>query len=180
MRRVFVGLVCLGLSCGCGRKGPPPAHGSSSTESTAKAPDLSTPEAVLTQAHRALLAGDLPTLRAYMTARGYVRVCSDLEAWRSYLADPVTGPRIASRIALPDDPAEREAARAAIASGDPAAVLALYVRADPRAPLAPLAPAVRGADVERVELTYPARDGALRRVLLQREGDAWRIDRLQL
>ncbi len=141
--------------------------------------DRSSPDAVWKAAHAALAAGDLPGLRPYLTDAGALRLARDLEAWRGMLTDPATGPRVAARVRLPDDPAARVAAQAALTGGDTAALLRVYVAADPRGPWAPL-PTRSGADGDRIDVETPTRDGETRPVRLVRGDDGWRIDRLAL
>ena len=165
--------------CACGKKSVPAAQGEAS-KPAAPVIDRSTPEVVLAQAHALLRAGDLAGLSAFLTERGAASVRLDLEAWRAMLVDPAGGPRLASRLPVPDDPAERASLTAALSGGDPTALLRLYLRADPHPPLPPAAPVPRAPDLARVELGYPAADGSTRRVVLVRKPDGWRIDRLAL
>jgi len=176
---LLAGVVGAATLCGCGKKGSPSAPGNES-KPAAPALDRSTPEVVLAQAHALLRVGDLAGLGAFLTERGAASVRLDLEAWRAMLVDPAGGPRLASRLPVPDDPAERASLAAALAGGDPTALLRLYLRADPHPPLPPAAPVPRAPDLTRVELAYPAADGSTRRVVLVRKPDGWRIDRLAL
>jgi hypothetical protein len=160
-------LLVLALAA-CGRSGPAGARG----------PDLSTPEAVYESATRALAAGDLEALRATLSPDGERRVLRDLEAWRRVLVDPGPGPRALSRLPPVSDAADA-AARMRALVGDPAELLRLSVRADPRTPEPP-PPAARAPDATWAQIDYRARDGSLRRVVMTRRGAEWRVDALQL
>jgi hypothetical protein len=173
MRTLVPILLAVTLLAGCGRGGGGGGGGR-------PAPDVSTPEAVLVEAHRALAAGDWASLQPFLTVEGRARAEADLKAWHDVLTDPVTGPRAAGRIPMPADEAGRAVARRAIAEADTAALLWLLVLTDPRPVLPPLAPVPRAPDVARAELSYPVRGGEQRRVVLVRQPDGWRIDRLQL
>jgi len=145
--------------------------------------DRSSPEVVLAAAHRALVAGDYAGLEPYMTPSGLARVSRDLVAWRTIAADSgaaASGAHVAPRVRLPDDPASRDAALAALSGDDPRALLRAYVAIEPRVALPPAVPAARDPGVDRAELTMPAAGGETRLVRFVRGTDGWRIDRLQL
>jgi len=173
-----LGLVLV-AGAGCGRDPGASGAGRSGGGTAPATLDRSSPDAVWKAAHAALAAGDLPRLRPYLTDAGAQRLSRDLEAWRAMLVDPATGPRVAARVRLPDDPAARAAAQAALAGGDTAALLRVYVAADPRGPWVPL-PVRSGGDGDRLDVETPARGGETRPVRLVRTADGWRIDRLSL
>ncbi len=141
-------------------------------------PDLSTPEAACRVAMKALAAGDLSRLDVVLSPAGAAQVRRDLEAFRRVLSDPATGPKAMSRVAAPKDEAEKAAIEKAL-SGDPAALLALYVRADPH-PDAAVPPPPLAPDASWAQMDYVARDGTRKRVVLTRTGGAWKVDLLQL
>lgn len=178
-RALTVAGVLLSSFCAaCGRDAPP-ARGGTGASAGPAVVDRSSPDAVWKAAHAALADGDLVRLRPYLTPAGELRLSRDLEAWRALLVDPATGPRVATRVKLPDDPTARAAAQAALATGDAAALLRVYVASEPRGPWAPL-PTRTGADGDRVDLEVPAHGGETRPVRLVRTADGWRIDRLAL
>ncbi|MFO0934491.1 MAG: hypothetical protein U1E39_17530 [Planctomycetota bacterium] len=170
-------LVAL-LAAACGRDAPPRKDAAGNPAAPATV-DRSSPDAVWKAAHAALADGDLARLRPYLTPAGEVRLSRDLEAWRALLTDPATGPRVATRVKLPDDPAARAAAQAALATGDAAALLRVFMASEPRGPWVPL-PTRSGADGDRIDLEVPAHGGETRPVRLVRTDDGWRIDRLGL
>jgi hypothetical protein len=175
--RAVAVLVAL-LVAGCGRD-PAPARDGAGAPSGRGIVDRSTTDVVWAAAHAALADGDLARLRPYLTPAGELRLSRDLEAWRALLTDPATGPRVATRVKLPDDPKGREAAQAALASGDTAALLRVYVASEPRGPWVPLGPRA-GPDGDRVDVEVPVPGGETRPVRLVRTDDGWRIDRLAL
>ena len=162
----------------------PACDGSStSTPSGVRGPDLSTPEVVLAQALDRARAGDLPGFDAFLTPGCAERVRRDLAAWRAALVDPTQGPRVLSRIpkpATPEDAAVRDRALA----GDSASLFRLLTVADPPRGVAPAAPteasAAPAAPPTWAELRYESSDGSLRRVVLVRSADGWRIEQYQL
>ncbi len=171
------GVVLASLVPACGREGPA-AKGTSPGAPTAEV-DRSTPHAVWRAAHAALADGDLARLRPYLTPAGELRLSRDLEAWRALLTDPATGPRVATRVKLPDDPAARAAAQAALATGDAAALLRVFIASEPRDPVTPLPTDLPLRD-DRVDVDLPAHGGETRPVRFVRGADGWRIDRLGL
>jgi hypothetical protein len=174
----FLVPALVAASCvACGDERP---RGATTASAASRAIDRSTPEATVAAAHAALAAGDLAGLEPYMTEAAMRRLTDDLAAWRSFLVDPVSGPRVASRIPLGDRPDAAATAERALRTGDPAALLRLYVSADPRAPLPPTAAAPRDAGATTAEVEVPARDGERRLVRLVRTADGWRIDHLPL
>lgn len=173
-----VGVLLALLPAACGRDGPSRA-GEKATPAAPAPVDRSSPDAVWRAAHAALADGDLARLRPYLTPAGELRLSRDLEAWRALLTDPATGPRVATRVKLPDDPAQRAAAQAALAGGDAAALLRVFLASEPRGPWVPLPPRT-GADGDRLDLEVPAHGGETRPVRLVRTEDGWRIDRLGL
>lgn len=172
------GVLLVSWLAACGRD-EPSAKGAARTQAAPGVVDRSSPDVVWKAAHAALVEGDLVRLRPYLTPAGELRLSRDLEAWRALLTDPATGPRVATRVKLPDDPTARAAAQAALATGDAAALLRVFLASEPRGPWVPL-PTRNGADGDRVDLEVPAHGGETRPVRLVRTDDGWRIDRLGL
>jgi hypothetical protein len=178
-------VVVVGSSAqsACG-KGAPSPHAATATHPAEPAVDRSSPEVVLVAAHRALSAGDLAGLRPYLSDAGFERLTADLLAWREKFVDSASGPRVASRVRMPEGAADREGVARALTGGDPADLLRALVRIDPREPLpapAPTAPRdARGPTADRADLSMPAHGGESRLVRFVRGPDGWRIDHLPL
>jgi hypothetical protein len=181
IRPVAVLALLALIPAGCGRDGPSSRSGARpGAASAVPSVDASTPEALWPSVHAAFAAGDLAALRPLLTEDGYVRLTHDLEVWRSFLVDPSTGPRLATRVRLPDDPAARDLAQRAIKDGEPSALLRVYVLAAPRPALVALPVVARAPDVVRDDLEVPSRDGETRPVRFLRGPSGWRVDRLPL
>ena len=173
MRRPCSSLLLAVSLAACGKGGSAPA--------APRGPDLSSPEAVWSQASKALEAGDLASLAPFLSEAGARQVRRDLEAWRKVLVDTDTGPRTLARIPTAKTEEEKADLERALA-GDLASLLRVYVRADPHpAPAAVLAPVPpRPPEAAWAELEYGAHDGSRRAVVLTREAREWRIAQIQL
>src|SRR5207249_11099088 len=79
MRRPCSSLLLAVSLAACGKGGSAPA--------APRGPDLSSPEAVWSQASKALEAGDLASLAPFLSEAGARQVRRDLEAWRKVLVD---------------------------------------------------------------------------------------------